>query len=425
MAKDSFDKNFCDSTLRIDYIFGGTPAAPAVMLDRLSKSRDWAGRRTNLHKAPLKGNGSVTVTDPLTGDTLYINTFSSLFQEWLAMPESEEVSRSFENSFLVPLPRKEAVITLSLRDTRHKEMASSKFRYRPDDELVAVRTSSPIPHKYLHRGGSPDNAVDVAILAEGYTEREMDAFTEDAQRVVDEILSYEPFCDYKDNFNFVAVFSPSEESGVSVPLEGKWVDTAFGAHFSTFRSPRYLTPPDVRAMHDALQGIPYEHILMVVNTDRYGGGGIYNNYQIATARNQYTLPVAVHEFGHSFGGLADEYFYTGEENDTYPLEIEPWEPNITTMVDFDSKWKDMVGPSTPVPTPWEDAGGTREERLKQPPLKDESNTVGAYEGAGYRTHGIFRPVLTCRMRDNHHPSFCPVCTKALREVIEFYTGSER
>lgn len=419
-----FSENFRDSTLRVDYVFGGDAGSPRVMLDRQSKSAGWVGRRFHLDEVPQVGNGSIIVADPVTGDTLYVNTFSSLFQEWLSTPEARTIPKAFENSFLVPLPAREADIILSLRDNRHKEMARLKHRYRPDDELVALRGARPLPHEYIHRGADPEHAIDIAMLAEGYSHEEMDSFLNDARRIADEILSYEPYASAKDRFNFVAVMSPSRESGVSIPLKKQWRDTAFGSHYSTFYSSRYLTAPDVRAMHDALDGIPYEHIIMLVNTDEYGGGGIYNNYQIAAARNQFTLPVAVHEFGHSFGGLADEYFYDGDEDATYPLDVEPWEPNITTLVDFSGKWGDLVAEETPVPTPWTDEGGTREERMRRAAEnagKPAEDTVGVYEGGGYRAKGVYRPAQTCRMRDNYHPTFCPVCTRALRRLIDFYT----
>lgn len=265
----------------------------------------------------------------------------------------------------------------------------------------------------------------MAVLAEGYREEEMDSFLNAAKRITDEILSYEPYASHKDKFNFVAVMSPSRESGVSVPLKGEWRDTAFSSHYSTFYSSRYLTTPDVWRVHEALAGVPYEHILILVNTDEYGGGGIYNSYQIAAANNRLTLPVAVHEFGHSFGGLADEYFYTEEEDGTYPLDVEPWEPNITTLVDFDSKWKEMLADGTSVPTPCSETVGTREEQMKRAEdgLADgKSGRLGVYEGGGYRAKGIYRPQITCRMRDNYHPAFCPVCEAALTRLIHFYTN---
>lgn len=417
-----FNENFRDSTLRIDYVFGGGPAGVRLMLDSQSKQKGWAGRRSRLKEVPVAGNGTIMVTDPQNGDTLYRNSFSSLFQEWIYTPEAQTKDMAFENSFLVPLPKKEADVTVSLRSNRHEEIGRITHRYRPDDELVALRGESPLPHHYIHKGADPSEAIDIAILAEGYTAEEMDTFLNRAKRISDEILSYEPFASNRDKFNVVAVMTPSKESGVSIPLKDEWKDTAFESHFSTFYSSRYLTTPRVWKLHRMLEGIPYEHVLVLVNTPVYGGGGIYNSYQIATADHELTLPVAVHEFGHSFAGLADEYFYTEEEDNTYPLDIEPWEQNITTMVDFDSKWKDMLTPGVDVPTPWTDGGGTREDRMKR--AKNEKSreaVVGAFEGGGYKAKGVYRPVETCRMRDNHNPTFCPVCERAIRRVIGFYT----
>ena len=250
----------------------------------------------------------------------------------------------------------------------------------------------------------------------------MDSFEVHARRIADE-LSYEPYASNRHKFNFVAVMSPSNESGASIPLEKVWKDTAFGAHFSTFHSPRYLTVPHVHDLHRALEGIPYEHILILVNTESYGGGGIYNNYHISAARNSFALPVAVHEFGHSFGASPMNIFTMARK---IPHILSIWSlgrQNITTPVDFDSKWKDMLASGTPVPTPWTDKGGTREDRMKEAAANAaQSDTVGVYEGAGYRSRKIYRPAVTCRMRDNYHPTFCPVCRRAILRVIDFYTS---
>lgn len=421
----NFNEAFSDSTLRIDYILGGGPDGSRIFFQSQSKQPGWAGRRANLDSVPVAGNGTIYVSDPESGKILYANPFSSLFQEWINLPEAGETSMAFENSFIVPLPRHEADITLSLRDNHQQTIATLTHRYCPGDELTAIRGRKPLPHIYLHRGGNPSQAIDVAILAEGFPQEEMDSFLCRARILTDEILRYEPFASNKDKFNFVAVMSTSVESGTSIPLKGEWRDTALGSHFSTFHSARYLTAPRVRRMHELLEGIPYENILILVNSPEYGGGGIFNSYQIATAFHELTLPVFVHEFGHSFAGLADEYFY-GEPDDTYPLDVEPWEQNITTLVDFNSKWIDIVSEATPVPTPWSDSGGTREERMKQKADSAALNCpIGAYEGGGYKNHGVFRPQISCRMRDNHNPSFCPVCRRAIQRIIDFYTKPGR
>lgn len=415
-AAADFNENFCDSTLRVDYTLGGGPEGPRIFLSGQTKQKGWAGRRTELKKTPVGGNGNILVLDPLSGDTLYNNCFSTLFQEWIYTPLAQTETQSFENSFLVPLPNREADIKLTLRDNRNQEIINHTHRYRPNDELVRRVDHKPLPHQYIYEAKDPEHAIDLAILAEGYREEEMDSFIDAAKRISGEILSYEPFASNKDKFNIVAVMTPSQESGVSVPLKDKWIDTRYGSHYSTFYSGRYLTSPRVWKMHQDLEGIPYEDILILVNTTEYGGGGIFNSYQIAAANHELTLPVSVHEFGHSFGGLADEYNYEDDSDMTYPEGVEPWEQNITTLVDFQSKWGNMVKPGTPIPTPWEPR--PREESAN---LDVNQMPLGAYEGAGYKKTGVYRPSETCRMRDNYFPSFCKVCEGALIEIIDFYT----
>lgn len=226
----------------------------------------------------------------------------------------------------------------------------------------------------------------------------------------DALFSHEPFKKLKDKFNIVAVASPSEDSGVSIPGQGKWKSTAVSSHFNTFYSDRYLTTSRVKSIHNWLAGIPYEHIIILANTDTYGGGGIYNSYTLTTAHHPDFQPVVVHEFGHSFGGLADEYAYTETPSPQYPYEVEPWEPNITTLIDFDSKWKDMIPEGTAIPTPVATENA------------DLYTKVGVYEGAGYTQKGLYRPTTECRMKINEAPAFCPVCQRALERLINFYTA---
>jgi hypothetical protein len=187
-----------------------------------------------------------------------------------------------------------------------------------------------------------------------------------------------------------------------------WKHTALHSHFDTFYSDRYLTTSRVKAVHNTLAGIPYEHIIILANTDVYGGGGIYNSYTLTTTHHPEYEAVVVHEFGHSFAGLGDEYAYETEDvlSDTYPFDVEPWEQNITTRADFASKWEDMLAPHTPVPTPL---------------TQKQDYPTGVYEGAGYSMKGIYRPAFDCRMRTNEHPDFCPVCQRAIGRMIDFYT----
>jgi len=403
-----FADHFADKTLRVDYIFNGNASGQAICLDGLSALPTWTGRKHHLAELPLQGNGQIVMRNAASGKTIYTTSFSSLFQEWLETDEARNVTKGFENTFLLPYPLQPVEIEITLLDPRRNVRASMKHIVHPNDVLIEQKGNSHItPHKYLLHNDSPEKCIDVAILAEGYTLQEMQAFYEDADIACKSIFDHEPFKSMKKRFNVVAVASPSTDSGVSVPRLNEWKHTAFSSHFSTFYSDRYLTTSRVKAIHDALAGIPYEHIIILANTEEYGGGGIYNSYTLTTAHHPMFRPVVVHEFGHSFGGLADEYFYDNDVmTDTYPLDIEPWEQNISTQVDFAAKWKDMLSENTPVPTPAE---------------VSENYPTGVYEGGGYSAKGIFRPAENCRMRTNEYPAFCPVCQRALRRIIEFYT----
>ena len=403
-----FADHFADKTLRVDYIFNGNASGQAICLNGLSALPTWAGRKHHLAELPLQGNGQIVMRNAASGKTIYTTSFSSLFQEWLETDEARNVTKGFENTFLLPYPLQPVEIEITLLDPRRNVRASMKHIVHPNDVLIEQKGNSHItPHKYLLHNDSPEKCIDVAILAEGYTLQEMQTFYEDADIACKSIFDHEPFKSMKKRFNVVAVASPSTDSGVSVPRLNEWKHTAFGSHFSTFYSDRYLTTSRVKAIHDALAGIPYEHIIILANTEEYGGGGIYNSYTLTTAHHPMFRPVVVHEFGHSFGGLADEYFYDNDVmTDTYPLDIEPWEQNISTQVDFAAKWKDMLSENTPVPTPAE---------------VSENYPTGVYEGGGYSAKGIFRPAENCRMRTNEYPAFCPVCQRALRRIIEFYT----
>lgn len=403
-----FADHFADKTLRVDYIFNGNASGQAICLDGVSALPTWAGRKHHLAELPLQGNGQIVMRNAASGKTIYTTSFSSLFQEWLETDEARNVTKGFENTFLLPYPLQPVEIEITLLDPRRNVRASMKHIVHPNDVLIEQKGNSHItPHKYLLHNDSPEKCIDVAILAEGYTLQEMQTFYEDADIACKSIFDHEPFKSMKKRFNVVAVASPSTDSGVSVPRLNEWKHTAFGSHFSTFYSDRYLTTSRVKAIHDALAGIPYEHIIILANTEEYGGGGIYNSYTLTTAHHPMFRPVVVHEFGHSFGGLADEYFYDNDVmTDTYPLDIEPWEQNISTQVDFAAKWKDMLSENTPVPTPAE---------------VSENYPTGVYEGGGYSAKGIFRPAENCRMRTNEYPAFCPVCQRALRRIIEFYT----
>lgn len=406
----SFEEFFADKTLRADYLFTGNKKNQSVVLDELKSMEGWAGRRSNLDKLSLSGNGQLTMVDKATGVVIYRTSFSSLFQEWLGENESETLSKGYENTFLMPFPKKETLVTVELFNARHEVSASFTHTVRPDDILIKkIGQNNVTEHKYLLKSGSPENCIDVVIMAEGYSRGDMQTFYRDAQKACDAIFSHSPFKENKNHFNVVAVASESTDSGVSIPRENVWKSTAVSSHFDTFYSDRYLTSSNVNDIHDLLAGIPYEHIIILANTDTYGGGGIYNSFTLTTAHHSKFEPVVVHEFGHSFGGLADEYAYTDAPSPLYPYDVEPWEQNITTLVDFESKWSDMLPKGFVSPTKITKDNYSSTEAL------------GVYEGAGYSMKGIYRPVPDCRMRTNEAKAFCPVCQRALQRLIDFYT----
>lgn len=390
-----FDRYFQDKTLRIDYIFSGDRNTQHLALDELMVEPRWYGKRRRLAEVPVEGNGQITVRDHRTGRVIYRNSFSTLFQEWQQEPEALHTTKAFENVFLVPMPRDTADVTVDLRDNRRQVCARFTHQVVPTDILIRpIGQHGVTPYELLQQAADTANCIHLAYLAEGYRAEEMGTFIADARAAMEALFEHEPFKSSRSRFNIVAVKSPSAESGASNPGKGIWKNTALHSHWYTNYSERYLTTSHLKDMHDLLAGTPYEHILVLVNSDGYGGGGILNSYILSTTRNAWAKPVVVHEFGHSFAGLADEYAYDAEPVDLYPLDVEPWEKNITTRVDFRDKWENLLG-------------------------KDKA--AGFYEGAGYKLKGVYRAYEDCRMRTNETPEFCPACRQALQALIDFYT----
>ena len=390
-----FSQYFQDKTLRIDYIFSGTHNTQHIALDQLCVEPRWYGKRKRLAEVPVEGNGQITVRDHKTQRIIYRNSFSTLFQEWQEEPEALTTERSFENVFLVPMPKDTVDITLDLRNNRREITSKLTHQVVPTDILIRqIGYRDITPFETIQQAKDTNNCIHLAYLAEGYRPEEMGTFIQDVKMAMEALFAHEPFKGMRDRFHIVAVKSPSKDSGASEPGKGIWKNTALHSHWDTNYSERYLPTSNLKDMHDLLAGTPYEHILVLVNSERYGGGGILNSYLLSTIHNKWSKPVVVHEFGHSFAGLADEYAYENEEVNMYPLDVEPWEKNITTKVNFKGKWEEMIG--------------------KKP-------GVGLVEGGGYKMKGVYRACNDCRMRTNEIPEFCPACQKALRDLINFYT----
>lgn len=388
-----FEDYFEDRTLRLDYTFSGDAQHQQIYVDELISMPRWYGKRQRLSEVPLKGNGQIIVTSKGDGEVIYRHSFSSLFQEWISTAESKHTQKSFENVFLVPYPKQPVDITVELYDYHNKVNAKMTHAVDPKDILIRKAGERLVtPYVTLQQAADTSRCIHVAYVAEGYQQHEMGTFLEDCKIAMEALFLHEPFRQMQDRFNMIAVMSPSAESGVSEPGKGIWKNTALGAHFDTFYSERYLTTLHLKKMNDILAGTPYEHIIVLVNGERYGGGGVYNSYTLTDAHDPSFRPVVVHEFGHSFGGLGDEYPY-GDDDPMYFPDTEPWEPNLTTKHDFNGKWENLV----------------------------KEKKAGLIEGGGYLTKGVWRGFENCRMRTNEEPEFCLVCQQALKRLIDFYT----
>ncbi|WP_298451146.1 M64 family metallopeptidase [uncultured Prevotella sp.] len=406
----TFDEYFIDRTLRIDYIFSGDAQNQKISLDKLNTIPGWYGKKQKLAQVPVEGNGQITVRAHKSNNVIYKHSFSTLFQEWLSYDEAKTTSRSFENVFLIPMPKDTVDITIDLYNNRREKSTSFTHIVNPNDILIRhIGEHDRTPYRVIQQAEDTTKCIHIAFVAEGYTKGEMNVFHNDVNTAIEAIFNHEPFKSRRNSFNIVAVEAVSKESGTSKPSKGIWKNTALHSHFDTFYSDRYLTTLNIKELHDCLAGIPYEHIIILTNTNEYGGGGILNSYVLSMTHHKQFQPVVVHEFGHSFGGLADEYAYEQEQIPMYPHDIEPWEPNITTLKNFHGKWENMIKTGTPIPTP-----ESRDVNIIQ-------NRIGLFEGAGYSLKGVYRGMQDCRMRTNENPEFCIICRKALNDLIDFYT----
>ena len=388
-----FEDDFEDRTLRLDYTFAGDDMQTAIYVDELVSLPHWYGKHHHLDEVPLRGNGQVIMRRHNSDTVIFRHSFSTLFQEWLATEEAKHTQKSFENVFLVPFPKDTVDITVELYDNHDRTAVSMTHTVVPSDILIRRAGERSItPYEVLHQASDTSRCIHIAFVAEGYTADEIDHYLSDCRKAIGSLFRHEPFKSMQDRFNIIALKSTSLESGTSEPAKGIWKQTVLGSHFDTFYSDRYLTTLHLKHLHDVLAGTPYEHIIILVNTEHYGGGGIYNSYNLCYTGGPQFLPVVVHEFGHSFGGLGDEYAY-GNDDPMYFADTEPWEPNLTTKAHFIGKWENLVA----------------------------EGKAGFIEGGGYLEKGVWRGFENCRMRTNEEPEFCLVCQQALIKLIDFYT----
>ena len=407
-SKMPFEQYFEDASLRVDYTLTGNSKTTTFALKELLREPYWSGSKVNLVDNLEFGNYIVKVFEHGSDRLLFSKGYQNLYGEWQTTDEASNTTKTFEESVILPFPKVKVDVVLYRKDWEGNLIEGFRLPVSPDDYFIRVADDLKLP-VYDAWIGNPDitKAVDIVILPEGYTQAEMGKFVKDCDFFVKSLFEYAPYDRYKNSFNIRGVMAPSDDSGCTEPGAHVYKNTVMRFSYWTFDSERYCMSTDNRDIRDLAGQVPYDQIYVLINSQKYGGGGIYNFYCSSAASNSFSGDIIVHEFGHGFAGLADEYYDDDTTyGDMYNNDIEPWEPNITTMVDFDSKWKDMMDKKTPIPTP-------RESKYE--------NTIGVYEGGGYEAKGIYSPHIDCLMKSFKGRVFCPVCQRAIERMIQYYT----
>lgn len=402
----NYNRFFTSNVMRIDLTHAGSSTQEYYFPAQFYQEKNWAGTYTNLIDTSGFGDNYFEVLDSASGEQIYSRGYNNLFYEWQLTAEAKLTTRSFEEVIRFPFPLKKVQVKIYRRLSDGDLLLLHSFFVDPESYRIVKEQKYQFKTEKLYGNLSPNKAVDVVFLAEGYTKKEMKQFKKEAQSLVDFMFKSKPFDQVQSQFNIWLVFSISQESGTDIPGEDIWKQTLFDSHFYTFGSERYLTSQSIKKIHDVASLAPYDQVYVLVNSEKYGGGGIFNYYNLTSTRNPLSPWVFIHEFGHGFAGLADEYFDGSTAfNDMYDLKHEPWRENISTLADIDKKWKDKVEKGVPIPTP-----STNEYKDK----------VGFFEGGGYVAKGIYRPYQECEMKALQK-GFCPICADAIIKMVNFNT----
>ena len=454
LSAEPYDRYFTDSTMRIDVYHSGTKGAESFTLDKVYHEGPWPGSRRNLTDTLNLGEYLVRVFDFSTNTMIFSRGYSTMFNEWQTTDEAVTSSRTFHETIRLPYPKSKVEVSISRRDKHMIFQELYTVSVDPSASAEVHRDLSPFPYDVitLMENGPSSEKVDVVIVGDGYRKADLEKFRKDAKHYNEVMFSTSPFKEHKGDFNVRAIEVISKDSGIDKPDKNIWKTTALGTRYYTFGSARYVLTDENKALRDIIDHVPYDFVLILLNDNRYGGGGIYNLYSTCFTRTdvpglEWQMDyVYVHEFGHCFGGLGDEYYSSQVAyNDFYPKGVEPWEPNLTALTDPDHlKWKQFIDPDVPVPTPWDKSRYDSLERergkldrlapdyykkreplyqAEQKILKESkyAGKVGAFEGAGYASEGIYRPAIDCRMFSLSLIGFDPVCSAAITRVINFYS----
>lgn len=467
-----FNQYFYDQTLRIDYYHTGSAEDEAITLDNIYIQGIWAGNPAHLIAPYNLGKYAAKVYDLLSNKLIFSMGYSTTFSEYQTTgPASDGIGRTYHESVLIPRPKNKCLFIIEKRDNYNILAPVYKLVIDPDDYHIITEPVLRINDEIIPyvKNGDPHKRIDLVIVGEGYTDKERKTFKNDLEYFSNVLFTIEPFSGQRKKFNITGIFTPSNESGTDEPRQGRYRNTALGSSFNTFDSDRYLLADNNRVIRDIAAQVPYDAIMIMVNIDRYGGGGIFNWQTVFATGSSLHDYVFLHEFGHGFAGLGDEY-YTSDVSyeDFYPEGVEPLDPNITALLDPKNlKWKDLVSPGLEIPTEWgkekfdslnhamsmlawekEDTvrllkkAGASPEAIKKVeneyiirlyslraaadtflldhPLKGK---IGAFEGAGYQSEGLYRPTVNSMMHhfDPDDRSYGKVNERAIMEMIEYYT----
>ena len=446
---------FMDKTMRLDFYHTGAGGREILSLDQVVSDGPWAGSRTRLIDDTNLGPYLFEVIDRATNQAIYSRGFASIYGEWESTEEARQgVARTFHESLRFPWPKGPVQVVVKKRDRENAFREIWSTNVDPASRFVRAAEIAPQGRVWTVFESGPAGAkVDLLILGDGYSEAQLPKFHADVKRLVGVLFEHEPFKSRRGDFNVRAIDLPTPGSGVNRPRTGDYRRTPLGVSYNIFDSERYALTEDNRSVRNIASAAPYDFLEILINEEHYGGGGIFHDHATAAVDTAFAEYIFVHEFGHHFAALGDEYYTSDVAYETGVTDRpEPWEPNVTALKDpAGLKWKDLVEPGTPLPTPWDKAAyeeKSREVQEKRRQLRatnapeSEMNAlltselewstpflarqkyagkVGAFEGAAYEPKGLYRPEADCIMFTRDKVGFCRVCQRAIARIIDMYS----
>lgn len=412
-----YEHYFEDAALRVDLIHTGTRGQEFFGIDEMVREPLWPGPRRHLIDPTGYGKYRFRIFDQATSREIFSMGYCTLFGEWMATDEAKSGTyRSMPEPIRFPFPQKPIILQIEGRGEKDGEFHKiQSLSIDPQNYHIRENLAYDFNVRALHQASAPPaKTVDVLFVPDGYTAKEHKKMVADAQRFTRTLMTHAPFDKYAESIAVRLVEAFSKESGTDEPRKGIFRNTIIDTTFDTFYSPRYLTTTNLKKLREIAALAPYDTIIVMVNTNRYGGGGIFGTYSIFSSDNEYDEYVFIHEFGHGFGALGDEYYTSStgyDENAFYAKGVEPWEPNITSNVNVkELKWRHLLTPNTPIPTP---------------DTEDYNNVVGLFEGAGYKAKGLYRATRNSKMFHKGLLEFGPVNETAITKMIQYVSDREK